>query len=327
MVKKEEMGTILGVDLGFVQTKAVGDNWKTKFRSIVKPRSEVVVSGLADAEGFLVEYKDEVYNVGSKGSYDFNADRLTQSTDMAKLLSVFGQYQHDTSVAVIEMLVTGLPVYEFNIYKDTLRDNIQTMFQYKFNGTKRLLNVQEAIVIPQSAGAFYDYILDEEGEPNDNPLAKENVLSLDIGGRTSDGCIMEASRYSQDSFTIFKGVWKAQNELRKYVMKEFRYALQPYEVDVVMRTNTLMLNNESHNVKELVYKAVASAYPEMRDELSLYIDDYRRFATILLAGGGAYVFHDFLDEDIRTPIIVMEEAEYANASGNRKYGKLLSKNR
>lgn len=314
---------IMGIDLGFVQTKASVGDWEEKFGSIVKPRSEVAVSDLEDSEGYVVTYNGVTYNVGSKGSYDFKADRLSRDTDIVKLLTVFGLHQK-RSITEIETIVTGLPVYEFNNYKENLRKTLEGWFQYEFNGETRQTRVKNASVIPQSAGAFYDYILDSKGEVKDEPLASEDVLVLDIGGRTTDGCIMEGAKYSQDSFTIFQGVWKAHNELRRLIAKEHRYTLKPFEVDKVMRSGALKLGSREVGVKDLVYKAVASVYPEMRDELTLHVDDFRRYSAVLLTGGGAHVYGEFLEQDIECPVIVTEGAEYANARGYRKYGLLMA---
>lgn len=323
-----ENEVIMGADLGFVQTKASADDWETKFGSIVKPRSEVAISEMADSDGYAIGFDGQHYSVGAKGSYDFTADRLARETDTAKLLGVFGQYQDAVNVSIINTLVTGLPIFEFNNYKKSMEEQMQRVFQYTFGGQPKLLTVQDVLVIPQSAGAYYDYILDDEGEPTDVDLASEDVLVLDIGGRTSDGCIMEASKYSQESFTIFQGVWKAQEALRRLIMQKFQYNMKPYEVDVVMRTGNLRLGQQDHKVSDLIDKAVASVYPEMRDELTLYVSDFRKFAAVKLVGGGAHVYRAFLQDDINTPIIVSGNAvdsEMANARGYRKYGKLRAK--
>ena len=325
---QSEGNEILAVDLGFVQTKASSTSWETKFSSIVKPRSDVAIADMADSEGFTLCYEGKAFSVGAKGSYDFKADRLTRESDIAKLLAVFGQYQDKTGIRIVDTLVTGLPIIEFNAYKDQLREALQRTFQFTYGSQKKVISVQNVLVIPQSAGAFYNYILDIDGEPVDEALALEDVITFDIGGRTSDGCIMEASRYSQDSFTIMQGVWKAHDVLRKLIQRDFQYGLKPFEVDVVMRTGILKLGRDEHRVDELIYKAIASVYPEMRDELSLSVNDFRRFAAMILVGGGAHVFHDFLAEDINIPIIISEnsmDSEFANARGYLKYAKLRAK--
>lgn len=320
------VGRILGVDLGFVQTKAMANyGGKVKFPSLVKKRSSNVITGIDDAEGMVVGFEGESWNVGAKGTYDFKADRLNHNSDFVKLLAVFGSL-HNYNRAGYDKVVTGLPVYEFNNYRESLRDAIgSNVHSYTFNGFQCATNAREVHVIPQSAGAFYDHVLTEDGEIADTPLASENVLVLDIGGRTTDGCIMEASKYSQESFTLFTGVWKVHQELRRLIMNSHNYTMKIWEVDEVTRTGVLTLGGKFHDIQDLVDKAVDVIFPEIWDEMSLHIEDFRRYSVVMLAGGGAHVFYNQLKAYLDTPVILMEDAEFANARGYMKYGILKAR--
>lgn len=336
MSNEKDRKIFMGVDLGFIQTKATAlvpskkqekpsTPWETKFGSLVKPRSEVATALPEDAEGDVITYKGMTYNVGAKGALDFKAERGTRDTDIVKLLNVFGRFQRFDNIARIHTVVSGLPVYEYNLYREELAEAILKSFTYEYNGYKKFTMVKNVDIIPQSAGAFYDVILDDEGELRDVPYAFETVLVLDIGGRTTDGCIMEASKYSQDSFTIFEGVWKTQNELRRLIMKEFHYNMKPHEVDDVMRSGLLKIGGRTEDVSFLVEKAVATAYPTIRDELSLYAEDFRRFSAVILVGGGSLLYERHLKEDINTKVITHDHPEFANARGYLKYGLFKAK--
>lgn len=320
--------TVFGYDGGFAQNKAVADDWHCKFGSITKKRS-VASTRMEDSEGYLVKLSEQEWNVGSKGTYDFSADRMKTESDIPKLLAVFGLYNQETGKRHIDWLVTGLPVMEYEPYRAGFQAALKRTFSFEFEGKQVIMEVRNVRVIPQEAGAYYDYILTDDGELREEPLASENVLVFGIGGRTSDGCIMEASKYSQDSFTIFHGVWKAHAELRKLILKKYHLPLQPYEVDAIMRSGSLALGGTSEDVTGLVKIAIEITFPNIRDELTLYVDDFRRFSAMLLPGGGAYVYGDYLADYTKIPCIRVEQdgargsAEYANARGNRKYGLLM----
>jgi len=316
---------VVGTDLGFVQTKTVwgaGERERCKYSSLVKRRSEVATEGLEDSEGYVISCDTGVWNVGSKGTFDFTAERLTKDSDLPKLLTSFGLLNRATAVSFIDLLVSGLPVAEFGTYREQFKEALEGTFHFGFGNARVVMNVREALVIPQSAGAFYDFGLTDTGEIREEPLLSEDVLVLDIGGRTSDGCIMEKSKYSQDSFTIVQGVWKVQNELRKLIARKYRFTLQPAEVDAVLRSGMLKLGGSEEDVSDLVTKAVETVFPSVRDELSLYVEDFRRFSAILLAGGGGYVYHDYIADFAKVPTILLPDAEYSNANGYRKYGLL-----
>ena len=70
---------IFGVDIGAAQVKAVSNNWKTKFPSLVKKAASTDVTFLGDSDGYTVKRNGETWRVGSKGSFDFSAEeRITQ---------------------------------------------------------------------------------------------------------------------------------------------------------------------------------------------------------------------------------------------------------
>lgn len=320
------MANIMGADFGYVQTKAIAEEWGCKFPSIVKRRSEVFATDLEDSEGYLITGQNGSWNVGSKGSYDFKTERLTSESDTPKFLTVLGLYNEDTNSNFIDLMVSGLPIDDFKVvsYKNEFTQRLQGGFRFGFGSKDKFVRVAKAVVIPQSAGAFYDYVLDDNGDTNSESidLAAEDVLVLDIGGKSTDGCIMESARFSQDSFTIWQGAWAAQNELRKLIMNKHRYNVPPYKMADVMTDSTVRIGAKDVAIPEMVKTAVETVFPALRDELSLYVPDFRRFSAILMAGGGAYPFHDYIADLARIPVMVLPNAEFANANGDRKYGLL-----
>lgn len=312
---------IFSVDLGFVQTKAVAHGWQEKFGSLTKKASSTEVNALADSEGYSVTYEGNHWRVGAKGSYDFTGERMSRDTDIVKLLTAFGVKQKNL---VIDTLMTGLPIEEFNTYRAVMKENLERKrFFYYFGRELHTAEIRNVTVLPQSAGAFYDMILDEYGEIADDVLASETVLTIDVGGRTTDCNIMESGRYSQESFTVFRGVWKIHDQLRKLVQRDYKFVLKPYEVDIVARTGAVKLGGNIFPCQNLVNEAVQVTFPELKDELTLHIDDFRRFGGIVLTGGGAHLYKDVFGEmfaRMKVPMTVSEEAEFSNAKGYYKYG-------
>ena len=328
MLKKN----VLGSDLGFVQLKAVGaklkvdgDNWKIICPSLSKRRSEVIMGDLQDSEGYLITTQElGSWNVGTKGSFNFEAERLMHE-DIVKLYAILGLYHAETGSAVIDMLVSGLPVDEYK--QESIRTDFASRlkgnFNFGFNSDQCFIQVKQSLVLPQSAGAFFDFVLDDKGEERNVELASEDILVLDIGGKSTDGCIMEEGAFSQDSFTIWQGVYKAQAELRKLIAhSSLRYVATHKEIDNALRTGNIKLSGKQEDVRDYVIKAVDTTFPTIRDELTLHIADFRKFSAIIMSGGGANVYGDHIEDFTKIPCISQDDAEWANANGYRKYGLL-----
>ena len=316
---------VVGVDLGFVQLKGIGDNWDCICPSLSKRRSEVIMGDLNDSEGYLITTEHGgSWNVGSKGSFDFKSERLSSESDLPKLLTVLGRYQEASGAGIIDLLVSGLPVEEYKREeaKRAFAERLQGDFSFGFGSTQRLIRVTSSLVLPQSAGAFFDFVLDDAGEERNTELASEDLLILDIGGKSTDGCIMEEGAFSQDSFTIWEGVHEVQKELRKLISWTFEYIAPPMEIDRALRTGFIKLGGKQTDISDLIKKAVAVRLPTLRDELSLHISDFRRFSAVILCGGGSHVYSDYIKEFTGIPCHTMDNAELANANGYRKYGLL-----
>lgn len=315
---------VVGLDLGFVQLKGVGDGWEDICPSLSKRRSEVIMGGLNDSEGYLVTTKENgSWNVGAKGSFDFKPERLVAS-DLPKFYTMLGLYQAATGQAIIDLLVSGLPVEEYKREEDknTFASRLKGNFGFGFGTEERLIQIKKSLVLPQSAGAFFDFILDDAGDEQNTELASESILMLDIGGKSTDGCIMEDGAFSQDSFTVWEGVYKVQEELRRLISNRLNYLAWPFEVSKALKTGTIKLSGDEVDISDLIKTAVKTRLYNFTAELTSNISDFRRFSAVVLCGGGANLYAEYLQEFINTKLSALENAEFANANGYYKYGCL-----
>lgn len=329
------------IDLGFNHVKdayevsVIGENGEPRkelrhqhMLSIAARRS-TYASDLA-TEGDVIGLTDgSEWVVGTKGSYSLKASRLEDPSDWVRFYAALGNFQKDVDTDVIDHLITGLPIVEYMARKAQLKQALERIHRFRFNGKERHMKVGEASVIPQSAGAYYGYVLDEYGDIQMSiPYLLENILTLDIGGKTSDGCAMKALKYDDDnSFTIYEAMINVQKELGRLIMKRYQYNAQPVELDKAIRTGKLQLGGSVENVEDLITIAMETRYPYMESELSLNIPDFRYFAAILLVGGGAYRYKDFIQEVAGIPVITVPNPEFANAIGYLRYAKMVRNNR
>jgi hypothetical protein len=329
MSKETIMPNIMGLDLGHVQTKAIEGAWSCKFPSIAKRRSEVVASNIEDSEGYLITTREASWNVGSKGSYDFNNEKLATETAFPKFLAALGLYNSETAKSTIDLIVGSLPIDDYKIpsYMNEFTERLKGSFKFGFGKKEVYMRALQSLTLPESVGGYFDYTLTDDGEENSQCswMASEDILVLDPGGKSTDAAIMEGGLFSQDSFTMWQGIWKVQAELRKLIFKKHHYNVSPKDIADVLQSGQVRIGKDYEPITQLSNIAIKTVFPEFRDELTLNIPDFRRFTAVLMLGGGAYVYSDYIRELTKLPVVIVENAEFANANGNRKYGVLKMK--
>ena len=329
---------ILGIDLGFSQVKLTSASGNKKFSSVIGYPSSVELKQqedekVSESNLYLTE-KNTTYYIGEKANRDTNNARLTFTaektnniTDHVKYLAALGlaSEQDDQGSYTV---VTGLPVEDFAAQEDLRKDlekNLTGTFDYVFGNQAKLIGVHKVHVIPQSAGAYYCYIL-QDGEIR---IDRVNTLTLviDIGFKTTDAVAMRDAKYSStESFTEYTGVSNVHIEIRKRLMKEFGLRKELSEIDEIVRSKTIYLDGREVSIEDMILEAVKPFAEKIVDAIPLYISNPKEIRQIILTGGGAYLMQEYFKMAFpKNSILVLPNAEYSNAEGYYKYGQLLAK--
>lgn len=324
----------LGIDLGFYQVKLFSGEIESKFPSVIGYPSSVE---LANEEGLTVSYGSQMYYIGEKALRDtknaqltFTADKTDSYTDRIKYLAALGIASQNKEE--VFHVVTGLPVDEYagiGGLKEKLKANMEDLFEYEFSGAPLKTAVPVVTVIPQSAGAYYDYIMNEDGKICED-LVDPKTMVIDIGYRTTDIVTLLHAKYSpSESFTIQTGVSDIHKEMRKLLLKHHQIVKDISEIDEMVRNQSITIGGETISIDHLIEEATRPYAEKIISTIPLYVQNLKETSQILVTGGGANImFRLFYEEFAHTiPIEQMEESEFSNARGYYKYSLFLNQNR
>ena len=348
---------LMSLDLGFMQVKAYTLQLILKFPALIgtpsafeleqfkkdgELLSNIIVTkfGKDNESGTETE---ETYYVGKKALDTDNStictrtDKTNNIQDEIELYAALGfiyQYVKDEEVSI----VTGLPVNDFKLAK-TLEDNLVGVKKFGFGSHKERLkiNVKKVIVIPQSAGAYFSYILNDEGEilKDKANVAQGTTMVIDVGYKTSDIIVMRNGKYiSKQSSTVEFGMKDVHRELIRKIKRDYDVKYDFSEMDKICRDKKISVMGREYNIEYLISQCEKPVARSIIDHINLFIPDIKKIDKILCCGGTMNrIFPYFKDEYMsmghqEDTIILLENPEYSNAVGYYRYGMMMNgKNR
>lgn len=330
---------LVGIDLGYGQIKVVSDKQKVKFPSVVGTPSVIELSdgsqlGKAQPiDDIIINYQGKRYYVGQKAINEtanarltLKADKTDAETNIIKFLAGLALVGASGETTV----VTGLPIYEYNLQKDKLAQSLTGSFNFSFynqkSGQNVSLDITKCLVIPQAAAAYYNALLDTTGQIKDMTLAAARAAVVDIGYRTTDVVTMEGGKYdSNRSFTVWTGMGKVHQEVLRYLQKEYQLSYKLADMDAIVRQGYIDIHGGRKPIDHLIRAALEPVAQEIIEGVIAGLEDFRKLSGgILLAGGGASLMDPYFVAEFGDAVKTMPESEFANASGNYCYGILVT---
>lgn len=345
-----EQNTILiGSDLGYGQIKIISDNEKIKFTSAVgtpvsnfgRLAAPVTQQELLDT--LAITFENQKYYVGHNalvntrnGKISLRQNKAKTQDNIIKFLTSLALLTDEDQGYAEFNVVTGLPVLEFKNQRDELFNmmfNSGNPFKFTMHygpkDVEKTIKIKNVKIISQGEGAFYDYILDESGNiKNDKAESiSGTVMVVDPGYRTSDIVTMENGRYLEPlSDQINKGVNQLHQEIVKLIMEKYNIKKEARDVDKLVREGKLFHNMKEYDLTGIISEA-AIPFAEDIVEYLHYIsnDQLGSVQRVLLTGGGSNILYPHIKDLLNdiTEVVLMNNAEFCNASGYHKYGLLL----
>ena len=324
---------LASLDLGFRKVKGISLNGKFKYSAMIGNPSAFELTQYKKSDDplkeLIVHCDDKTYYVGEKALETRNArlctrpDKTNSAHDKAEYYAALGHLYEKTGETDFT-IVTGLPVFEFHL-KDTLAKNMKGTKTFKFGADKKEIevNVKSVHVIPQSAGAYFAYILDDTGK-----IIPERATCLtmviDIGYRTTDIIMMKDGVYiSQDSFSIEMGMKDIHKELIRIIHATHGMLASHKEINEICEEQSININGTSVDISDLVQQAAEPVALAIIEGIRVEIPDVRKIDKVLACGGTMeLIFENFLQE-YEGHIEKMANCEYSNAEGYYKYGLMI----
>ena len=340
---------LIGSDLGYGQIKTVSGNIKKKFLSAVGTpvssfgRSSAVTSEKELLSSLTITLDGQTYYVGHNAIINTRNGRLTLRQNKAddihnkiKFLTSLALFMEEDQTYGEFDIITGLPVLEFRNQKDQLESmmsNSGKLFKFDMHyGPKvvsKSIKINNVKIISQGEGAFYDFILDSDGNIIESQAEKVagTVMVVDVGYRTSDIVTMENGRYVEPLSDQFnKGVNTIHQEILRLIMEKYGIKKELKDLDQFVRDGYFYHNTKTYNIEDIIKTAAKPFAEDIVESLHTISNDQLGSVNhVIFTGGGAEIIYEhiipLLKDIVETS--VMYDSEFCNANGYHKYGLLL----
>lgn len=290
---------IIGIDVGYSNTKVYGKNGTDIFLSTIEEGTNEV-----NKKAIKVEFEGKEYTIGEKtGKFSVDLNKINDETFRLCLYTAIARQMKNTNVEGIE-LVTGLPAEYFKSQKQELIDSLEgKTITIVLNNEPKRFTITKCIVFPQSAGLFI--LNPKDFENNDNVI-------VDIGGVTVDVSVFsDMSLLKTGTYEL--GMLKLYDKLIQAIKAEYSVSYDLLSAEKIITTNKIIKDGKKVDVTELVDRILRShadtIIMNVKNGFAEYNTSNRNFI-----GGGSYTLRNYL------PVDVKQDDIFTNAKAFYKIG-------
>lgn len=201
--------------------------------------------------------------------------------------------------------------------------------EYTVNDKSANLIITSVEVMPQPAGSYFSWGMDENGEWRKGASTLRDTIAVcDIGFNTADLFVLQSgqivARYTAGETA---GIRRAAEQIISIVHQERGFRLSLHEADAFLHQADPELSTHSGtmNLGPVVDQARKSVTASVLQLTERQWGDARRFRHVLFTGGGSQLLADSLSRAYPHGY-VLPNAVVANAAGLAKFGlRRLSK--
>jgi hypothetical protein len=316
----------IGSDAGFGATKMFSDAGSVVIPSCVVPHDantmlSAMGSGLRVASPPpTIRFGDSAWLVGER-AFDWGTplegldlERMSDNPEIRALMYA-GWSQLLTPGQHTGNLLIGLPVALFQ--RQVGGDRVRRSIARAFTGSHKWvrddddfrLDVAHVAVTPQTAGALFDFLLDENGRsyPDRRDAVEGEVGVINLGMGTADMMVVRGTNVVPGS--------TAGRPLGCRVVLHHLHRVEPgysiRELDHMVRTDS---------IPSRMTTAYNTALDLWQRQLAGFIDETwgerrSRFAYIIAIGGGALMLHSFLEDQFGDLLHIPDDPVLSTARG------------
>ena len=285
---------ILGIDVGNYSLKTSSN---ISVKSLVSTEENILGSKL------ILEYDNQKFIIG-EGNFETELNKSTKENFLPLLYTGIALSSEDT----FNQIVVGLPINQYKTNRGQLEQLVQEnkMKTLKVNGKLREIVISDFKVYPEGIGAYYSF------------NSKEDVIIIDIGGRTTDIAYISNKKH-QLSDTVAVGTLNIYKEVATKLNSEYSLDLDIQKVDRITERGTLKVDNKDVDLR-FITGILKNNFFKIKEALDFNFP--ARTEKIILVGGGAKLFVKAFKKRYENCEIA-EETVFANALGFRKVGEKL----
>ncbi len=296
---------VLGIDLGNANVKTSSG---TIFESKVKPGITTM-----NANDIKVTYNGADYTIGAyDGALNIRKNKHTKIAYKLCLLTAIAKSFKASNITC--NIVVGVPVETFNDknFTESIKETISKYNEVEeivINGEEKKIKIEKVEVFCESGIVF----------SNREKFINEKTLVIDFGGSTIDVSFWDGLRLSK-SRTYKEGMITLYENVIKKVNDTFGTEISSIMASDMIGKTKYEIGQE---VKDIGF--INEVVENYVDGLTSYINQYfpvESANSIQLIGGGAIQLANQLKEEYDKAILV-ESAEFANATNYKKVGEIL----
>lgn len=321
----------VGIDIGYGFLKITDGENNLVIPSVIGNAVELTFDmgySTKDITNIRVEVDGEEYFVGelaieqSDHPYrSLSVDRTTDTVTKVMFLTSLGLLS-DHAVESFTV-VTGLPVKDFTMYKQTYMDKFTGTHEITIFGEKKIIHVEKVIVVPQPYGSFCDGLFTAEGEI-DEDFASNHVGIIDIGYGTSDFIQVKNYRYLERySSTSANGISSIYRDIANHLSTHYSIHKEDFELEQIIRTGELRIRGGSIDISEPLKAAKRSLAKKVGNEIKSMWSNLPEVSLVIVAGGGGALLYEELAEILGEDIVLANHSQMANVRGYRNWGEYL----
>lgn len=288
---------ILGIDVGNYSLKS---NTGINIKSLVSKEENILGSGI------VLEMDNSKFIIG-EGNFETELNKSSKDNFIPLLYTGIALSSTDEFNSV----VCGLPI---NQYKDNHK-NLEELIErnkiknLRVNGKERTIVIENFKVYPEGIGAYY------------NLNSSEDIILIDIGGRTTDIAYVADNKH-QKSSTVAVGTLNIYKAIADIINSKYSLDLRLKDIDRIIDRGALTIDGEKINLS-FITNILKSNFMKIKEDLDFKFN--ARTERIVLVGGGAKLFSKaFMNRYSNCSIA--DDPIYSNAKGFKKVGEKLWEN-
>lgn len=245
-------------------------------------------------KGIELVHERKTYTIG-EGSRDVEINKANRETNLLFIYTLIALESKD----IENQIAVGLPLGQFQQEKERYRKFIldNNYVDIELNGQKRIINITDCKVCAEGLSSV----------PKDY-----NGIILDIGGRTTDICLLEGKRVI-NPISKPKGTLNLYSNIINCINSKFSLDLIEDDAERIIKKG-LILDGEKQNIS-FIYNILA----EFTDDIinTLKLEYSLRTNNLLLIGGGGDLFYDSIKRRAKQAVLI-EDSLFSNAKGFRR---------
>lgn len=329
------------VDVGFGNTKAHSEIRRIEFPSVCGDfRPARYNTGLENTDPLkrlVADYAGRKFFLGdiafrqSTARATMSANRFTSMEGMVLMFAALAVLAEEQREEI--NLVTGLPVSNFEMYKDEYKNVLLGTHHIKLLTPEGgidfsyLVKVNQVKIIPQPMGTVFFTVLDDKGEMANRLLARGKLGVLDIGKNTVDLVRTDVMDFVDRESTSFSdiGLFTCHQEMSLEINREFGVEIAPEEIEPYIRNGCIKIKGYERSLAGIKGRVFQSVSERIASRVLNVWRDYWELDRIILTGGGSIVLGEHLvralGDGMRQQVELSPVGVHSNCAGYMKFAR------